>query len=318
MLFRLIRTNFHVPRQVVPTNAERIEDVFKRFQEADPGDAKAFVLWEPFVTRIKDNPNAHVLLDSSHPKFQGYIVDVLVVNKKYLQDHRREVQDLVDAYLATQAEFARDLSRLAGLIQEDAQRLVDRRLLTQRVSRAEAEHIVGGIAWKGAEENYAHFGLLGGEEAKKQQPLEKMIDNITKVLVDTGAMTRDPAEQQPAASLLDRELVAGHKAARSVEPVSFSAGSTEIKEQLYGEVLRGLAEKLKGEPRWVVEVRGNVSPKTNTPEDEALARQRAEEVAKWLREKGGVAESRVRVTVLGPPQGSGHANVTFLLLEGPK
>ena len=59
---------------------------------------KAFVLWEPFVSKaLQERPEARVLVDSS--QFKGYIVDVLVAQQKWLRDHPAEARVVVQSYL---------------------------------------------------------------------------------------------------------------------------------------------------------------------------------------------------------------------------
>ena len=41
------------------------EDVYKRYRKSDPDTHQAFVLWEPYVSKVLENPNTHVVVDSS-------------------------------------------------------------------------------------------------------------------------------------------------------------------------------------------------------------------------------------------------------------
>src|SRR5262249_46308725 len=67
MLARVVRSKFSLP--LMPrswiVNAPDAKEVFDRFRESKPGEPKAFVLWEPHVSKLlKEYPNAHVLIDS--------------------------------------------------------------------------------------------------------------------------------------------------------------------------------------------------------------------------------------------------------------
>ncbi|MGE0607649.1 MAG: hypothetical protein AB7O62_11190, partial [Pirellulales bacterium] len=87
-LARVITARFSLPQ--LPDNpflpANGAEDALKQFQSANPADPRAYVLWEPFVSKALENPQAHVLIDSS--KVRGYIVDVLVVQREFLLNNR--------------------------------------------------------------------------------------------------------------------------------------------------------------------------------------------------------------------------------------
>src|SRR5262249_52274303 len=158
--------------------ANDAEDVYKRFKEADPKDPKAFVLWEPFVSKLlKENPQAHILIDSS--RFRGYIVDVLVVEKKFLEKNREDVEAIVQAYYEAAAIHMRSPQDMAKLVQADAQRLADEKKLSGPLTAKEAEQVVRGISWKTMPENYAHFGLTSSSPGADVQPLEEMVKNIS-------------------------------------------------------------------------------------------------------------------------------------------
>src|SRR5262249_29868650 len=112
-LARLVRSEFKLPK--LPREcfvaASDAEDVYKRFKEADPKDPKAFVLWEPFVSKLlKEHPQAHILIDSS--RFSGYIVDVLVVEKEFLKKNREDVEAIVQAYFEAAATHLRSPQEL--------------------------------------------------------------------------------------------------------------------------------------------------------------------------------------------------------------
>jgi len=52
------------------------KQVYEQYRASKPTDKKVFVLWEPYVSKIVENGDYRVVIDSS--KFKGYIVDVLV------------------------------------------------------------------------------------------------------------------------------------------------------------------------------------------------------------------------------------------------
>ncbi len=170
--------------------------VYKRLKSADPDEPRAYVVWEPYVTKALAIDGVHLLLDSS--KLKGYIVDVLVVQREFLSANSELVTHVVQAYLRAnydyhnQAGSARVQStspvneRLLSLIQEDAKQYGD------ALNRAETLKLVEGIEWRNTMENYAHFGVISGQAARGTDRLEAMIGKIMQVLVSTHSIPADP------------------------------------------------------------------------------------------------------------------------------
>ena len=71
--------------------------MYDQLRAGRASERRAFVLWEPYVSKALKQPGVHVLLDSS--KLQGYIVDVLVAERQFLKDHPDKVKAVVEAYL---------------------------------------------------------------------------------------------------------------------------------------------------------------------------------------------------------------------------
>lgn len=160
------------------------EDAYKKLKSADPDDPYAYVLWEPYVTKALTIDGVHLLLDSS--KLKGYIVDVLVVQREFLDAQRELVTYVVQAYLRANYDYNNQPDGLAALIQADAKQYGD------PLNRNETDKLVKGIEWRNTVENYAHFGVIPSAEAKDAERLETMIAKITQVLVQTNSIPADP------------------------------------------------------------------------------------------------------------------------------
>ncbi len=346
-LTRLVRTQFKLPKLAheCVVEAKNAGDVFKRFQEAGPNEPKAFVLWEPYVSKLLlKYPKAHVLIDSS--RFSGYIVDVLVVQREYLQKNPDDVDAVVRAYLEALAVYQRSPQDMVGLVQEDSRKLADAAKLTgssdlpERLTTEEAEKVVHGIAWKATQENYGHFGLQPDDKGPPPQSVEEMVKNISGLLIKTKAISRsakpkefydkavcarlkeggfDPGEavaRAPAAPAGDpADVWARLKPVGTLEaePIAFPRGSAAVPEEAEGP-LTELAEKMKTFPQYYLEVRGHA--RGNTKEDRELASARADAVTKWLREKGELEPRRLRAVPMD--YSAEQAAVTFVVLEPPR
>ncbi len=166
------------------SDANGSEDVYKKLKSADPDKPTAYVLWEPYVTKALAIDGVHLLLDSS--KLKGYIVDVLVVQREFLDSQRELVTHVVQAYLRANYDYTNQNDGLLSIIEADAKQYGD------SLSRNEANQLVKGIEWRNTVENYAHFGVITGAEAKDSEKLETMIGKIMQVLVKTKSLPADP------------------------------------------------------------------------------------------------------------------------------
>ena len=160
------------------------EEVYKRLKSADPDEPYAYVIWEPYVTKALAIEGVHLLLDSS--KLKGYIVDVLVVQREFLDSQRELATHVVQAYLRANYDYNNQPDGLTALIQEDAKQYGD------SLNRNETDKLVKGIEWRNTVENYAHFGVISSSESKGAERLEAMIAKITQVLVQTHSISEDP------------------------------------------------------------------------------------------------------------------------------
>ncbi len=166
------------------SDANGAEDAYKKLKSADPDEPTAYVLWEPYVTKALSIDGVHLLLDSS--KLKGYIVDVLVVQREFLNSQRELVTHVVQAYLRANYDYTNKTEGLLTLLESDAKQYGD------ALSRNEASQLVKGIEWRNTVENYAHFGVISGSEAKDTEKLETMIGKIMQVLVKTKSLPADP------------------------------------------------------------------------------------------------------------------------------
>ena len=160
------------------------EAAYKKLKSADPDEPYAYVIWEPYVTKALAIEGVHLLLDSS--KLKGYIVDILVAQREFLDSQREFVTHVVQAYLRANYDYNNQPDGLVSLIQADAKQYGD------SLSQNETNKLVKGIEWRNTVENYAHFGVIPTADAKGAERLETMIAKITQVLVQTNSIPTDP------------------------------------------------------------------------------------------------------------------------------
>ena len=155
-------------------------DVLKILRATDRSAKKAYVLWEPEVSQALQISGVKVVADSS--KLNGYIMDVLVVRREYLRDHEDIVRMVAESYFQSAYVYSKEADGMKKLVIQDVKDTSN-----QTLSDEQATRLVAGIQWKNTLENYAHFGLLSGQESKGLRSLEDIITDVTKVLVQTNA-----------------------------------------------------------------------------------------------------------------------------------
>ncbi len=309
-------------------NATDAADVVAKYKRGKPTDRLAYVLWEPYVTQVLQNDRMHVVVDSS--RFPSAIADVLVVSDDFLAKNRETVVEVVKAYFRANYKYREPTSR-AILVKKDAA------AGGAKLTDEEARRLVDGVWWKNTQENLAHMGKAGDSRLPH---VEDLIASITGVLLETGAITKDPTDgnpnylynagiwddlanfrpgtqaekvrgtQLPALSDQQWESLVPAGTARAPRLV-FARGT----DRLTGRS-RSLLDELAGTlgaTRYYVTVRGNASRRGNAEANKRLAQQRAKAVEDYL-VGHGVDADRIRAVGVEP---SGDTSVTFVLGEPP-
>lgn len=304
------------------------EEVFKKYRQSRDNEKLIYVVWQPYGTKILDNPNTHILLDSS--KFKGYIVDVIVCNLDFLYKNPEVARLVLESYFRANYDCREKMVQLVTADAKDQ---------NQPLSQKQAEELVKGIWWKNTQENYGHFGL----GSHGLQHIEDMIHNLTTVLVKTNAIEADPTNGHPE-QLYRNDLLANLHTANfypgfasenvrnenealptlndeqwtklvpvgtlEVPQLTFARGTARLSE-ISQSHLDTLHEKLKTFPTYYVLIRGNAASTGDMEAAKTLALQRAEAARDYLLSKGITAQ-RIKA-VAGEP--SGETSVNFVLGE---
>lgn len=329
-LARVVMTHFELPNLAKNpiVAAKSAQDVYEQYRQSSQNDDRVFVLWEPYVSKMMENPNVHTII-SSRDLF-GYIVDVLVVSRDYLSKNRDVVKDVLECYFRAAYEHR---GNMAELVFDDAKRN------GQALSKKQAESLVNGIQWKDTQHNYAHFGI--GSHANVQH-IEDMVENITEVLTKTSAIPRDPTNGQPAdlfhkALLEELEGENFHPAGlheidgqisfreltdaqwKELTPVgtlrvpelAFARSSSRLLSSSL-DILDDLAKTLQTS-QYYVRIHGNAKRAGDLELNKSLAAERAQAATDYLIERG-IDPRRIRSLGAEPSDAS---SVTFMLGQLP-
>lgn len=331
-LARVVMTHFNLDRMDKQPFEfmDSAEKVYKAYQQAKPDDSRVFVMWEPYMSKVIDNPDYHVLVDSS--KSRGYLVDVIVARRGYLVKNEAVVESVVKSYLTS--VFAHR-NGMTDLVVQDAA------ALGEPLKKEQAEKLCKAIWWKNTQETFAHFGLTQGTGL---QTMEDMGRNITDVLLKTGAIAKDPTGGRPTQWYYDgimRKLFDqswhpgfGNESVREerkllaltddewgrLKPVGtlqvprlvFARGTDKLT-PASETTLVDLREKLKAWPQYYLVVKGHAASDGDLQANLTLATARAKAATDWL-VANGVDSNRIRAESAKP---NGSTTVAFVLGELP-
>ncbi|MEM0965007.1 MAG: OmpA family protein [Verrucomicrobiota bacterium] len=177
-----------------PGSEKILEDLLK----GDPKEPFAYVMWEPQVSKALEDPDVHVLLDSSRTK--GFILDALVVERNFLKENEQVVAIILESYLRTLFS-----STTSGGMEEVVRE--DLLLGGGSLSDAYVRNIADGIVWKNTTDNFTYFGVREGEG----ESIDEILEKITDVMVDTGLLSEDPLDGSYNSIYYDAILAEMHR-----------------------------------------------------------------------------------------------------------
>ncbi|MEO0588542.1 MAG: phosphate ABC transporter substrate-binding/OmpA family protein [Planctomycetota bacterium] len=345
-LARVMLGNFALPdaSPSIIQPADGPAEAFNAFRSADRNAPLAAALWEPYLSQALDLPDTHLLIDSGD--FRGYIVDVLVAERRFLIDNEPVVRAIVEAYMESAYRVSRTPGGWAALVRQDAQRL------GEPLTPQQADRLVEGVWWKNTLENYAHFGLDSRSRAADLPTLDRVVANLTGVLRRTDAIADDPLDGRPGRLYFDGILAAmqadafhpGGTRGTSTETIRTAEAQPALDDAAWAALapvgrlqtdrlvfargtdrlttasqrsLDELVDTLESWPRYYVRVRGHARSIGDADANRRLAESRAQAATQYL-VNAGVPRQRLRA-VVAPELGQGGQaqSVTFELGEPP-
>jgi flagellar motor protein MotB len=283
--------------------------------------ADAFVLWEPDLSKALEQHNELKLIwDSS--KFSGYIVDVMVVHRDYLQQHPKEIRAFLESYFLALQSY--DGSR---------DQMLREMVLSTGLDRETTSTILSKINWFDIDENARlQFGLAQ-QNLTANEGILTTINACESVLKRTNKIKGDPLRGNPYSiinSALVKDLLTTLPSRPSldptatkftilndeqwaklsvigplrVEPITFQQGSNLLDEAGKAQVDQ-IAELLQHNyPRYRVQISGHTGP-GDEQENLLLSQARADAVRTYLTTVHQIESARFQVLGYGatkPPK----------------
>jgi hypothetical protein len=330
------------------TNTWRVEvggarDVLERARRHE-GDM--FVLWEPELSRaLHEVPELKYLWGSD--RFSGYIKDVFVFHRDFVQRHEKELLDFFDVYFTVMRSYANDRTRLLTDMAQSA-----------NLKPEAVENILRKIDWYDLFENAGQqFGLASSADTPATDGLVKTIIACTDILRRMGKLPRDPLEGNPYviinSSILEKLIksvpaMVGRQGGSPVdliplsdevwkslreigtlrvEPITFQAGGELLDDTGKEQVDKIAALLINNYPGYRVAVRGHAGA-GDEEENKKLSFNRAHVVVQYLTAVHAIDPDRLHAEGKGasqpPPRKPGESErayryrlprVEFVLLE---
>jgi outer membrane protein OmpA-like peptidoglycan-associated protein len=330
------------------TNTWRVEVGGARdaLERARRHEGDMFVLWEPELSRaLQEVPELKYLWGSD--KFSGYIKDVFVFHRDFVQRHEKAMLDFFDIYFTVMRSYANDRARLLADMAQSA-----------HLQREAVENILRKIDWYDLFENAGEqFGLATSAHTTAADGLVKTIIACTDILRRTGKLGRDPLEGNPYviinSGLLEKLVksapaMVGRQGGSSidfvplspevwkslreigtlrVEPITFQAGGELLDDTGKEQVDKIATSLINNYPGYRVAVRGHTGA-GDVEENRKLSLARGQVVVQYLIAVHAVDPDRLHAEGLGasqpPARQSGESErayryrlprVEFVLLE---
>lgn len=308
------------------------------YKLAKAHDGDVFVMWEPDVSRaLRDVPDLKRIWGSDG--FSGYIDDVFVFRRDFVDQHHDDLVSFFEAYFTTMREYASDKTKL-----------VQDMKIASGLQQDEIERILKEIDWYDFQGNARRqFGLKTGVGNNSVEGVVNTIIACTNVLVKTGKMPKDPIGDpykiintsvlqalqkrlpsdvggsggQRAFSKLSEQGWASLKelGIMRVEPISFRPGSELLSTDGEGEVDKIAEMLVNNYPDTRVVVRGHTGPGSDAAACVKLSQERAEAVVQRLIAVHGISPTRLRAEGKGfsqPPEHRPDENQRAYMYRMPR
>ena len=305
------------------------------------GTADVSVLWEPDVSTALSNNGLVKLLGTEDT--ERLIVDILVVNRRFMQKNPEAVSLLLETYFAVLKRF------------RDNPQLLQKELVTEeKISQKAAESMLAGVHWASLTENCEKWFGIAGPGIAATEVIASTIDSTANILVNAGDFQESPVPEHDSYRLLKRSFLedlflkgisgfntpntgngAGTRSSLQtlfapldregwnrlrevgmlkVEPIIFRHGSVAL-DLFAQEKLSRVVERLEHYPHFRVLIKGHTGIRGDSHANLQLSQQRADSVAKYLQNTYQIDGNRLRSIGYGADKplarGDGESNRAY-------
>ncbi len=293
------------------------------YQRAKNNQGDVFVLWEPDLSRVLSLPGTVYVWGSD--RFSGYIVDVFVFSRQFLDDRPEAVREFLGLYFRVLQGYANNRDKMVA----EMRRSTD---LDEDAIRA----MLPKIEWLDLEENRRQqFGIRRQTGEPTEEGLVNTILSCTDVMLRTKRLDRDPLEGNPYlitnSSVLEELVAAANVEALGsveepaafedletegwgrlrvvgtfrVEAITFQSWNNRLDDRGKESVDRIAQLLTHNYPGYRVIIRGHTAPGGDEEANARLSLERAQAVLQYLKAVHGVEPSRLRAEGMGseePPR----------------
>lgn len=324
-LLKAAADHFNVPGLLPSKKKNRIETDGSEgaLKELLAGRADIAVLWEPDVSRALADKDVVKLLGTEDT--ERLIVDILLVNRDFMQDEPEAVEVLLRSYFKVLKKYRDDSSLFEEHVEKET-----------GLPEKSVQAMLRGVRWVSLLENCEKWFGIAEPGAQAREMLSDTIESAAETLVNAGDFTSSPVPDQnpyrlvkssylqnlysngvsgfskPGAvadgrdsltapfSLLD---AAAWEKLREVgtlkiQPIIFQQGSTEL-DLFAGEVLQKAVSRLQHYPNFRMLIKGHTGLRGDPEQNRALSQRRADSVAAFLREKFQIDPNRLHAVGYG-------------------
>lgn len=273
---------------------DSVEEVYNKVKKRE---GNCFVLWEPDLSRALEVPGIKYVWGSD--KFAGYIIDVFVVRRDFLEGNRDKILNFFRTYFRIMAIYANDQSRM-----------IDEMSKLTGLKQDVVKEMLSKIEWFDLNENA--LLQLGVSSNPAKPGKDGVIDTILQCL-EVMRRTGSPVTLDPYLltnkSIVEELLSGGTQsiyvdvagsavnfselsdsdwkrlrevATIRVEPIEFKIGSNFLSDEGKEQVDKIAKLLLHNYPSYRVAVRGHTGPGSDEGENVKLSLERAQVVAQRL------------------------------------
>ena len=328
-LLKAAADHFNLPGLLPKEKQLRIETEGSEgaLKEILSGNADVAVLWEPDVSKALSKKDIIKLLGTEET--ERLIVDILVVNREFMQKSPEAVSMLMGTYFKTLKNYRDNPSDLLeDLIKET------------KLKKKAAKSMLSGVHWVSLTENSEKWFGIAGPAGYADELITDTIDSSADILVHAGDFSSSPIPNQDSYRLIKRSFLEdlflkgvsgfttpGKKNAANprktnsletkfaplhdgdwdrlaevgtlkIKPIIFSRGSIKLDLMAQHEIDLAV-KKLAHYPHFRVLIKGHTGTRGDHEANLLLSRQRADAVTAYLQSRFNIDSNRLKSVGFG-------------------